>query len=447
MNKRGTPTPYRDEQLGAELRELEVPEHQAAFYADLRRRVAEERTVAKRRSGPRWGLRLAGAAAVAAIVVVTLGIPRTDRTPRIAGPDFATAAVVKAHLQRALASMQNLSGTLVSDGPRKADMERWRFTLDAAGDVRLEGPAQGEAITYDASTGIARSAQRSASLGAATLFYAERHGVAPGPPDQGPPTWLLPEQFGAFVRAALAAGDPAVREITYDRRPAWRLDVDTVPNAIVPEFSGDRFQITVDRETGMPVRIVETKRGAVLRELRIENLAVNGPLPAATFRLQFPAGAEVMRSNDGFRRVKLEEVTDAVGYEPLVPTSVPNGYKLAEVAIARESAPTGKEGGNPASRRVVSLSYRRGLDQFLVTTRIRGLDSWSDPLATGEGFNDNGERLRLDGGALAGSEAQLVIVPRGIPHLWALTDELVVTIAGDLSRTELIHLADSLQSR
>jgi hypothetical protein len=128
-----------------------------------------------------------------------------------------------------------------------------------------------------------------------------------------------------------------------------------------------------------------------------------------------------------------------------VPSWVPEGYRLAQVDVARESAPTGKEGGDPASRMVVSLSYRRGLDQLLVTTRLRGTGTWTDPLASPEGFTDRPESVTIGSGALAGAEAQLVVSPRTTPHVWALTDRLVVTVGGDLSRSELVHVAGSLQ--
>src|SRR5262249_23087984 len=152
-------------------------------------------------------------------------------------------------------------------------------------------------------------------------------------------------------------------------RDAWVLAVDTVPNAIVPQFSGDRLEITVDQESGMPVRVLETKDGKFLRELRIRDLAVNGRFEPGTFDRAFPAGADVSRTNGGFQQVAPSDVAGVIGYQPLVPSWVPDGYRLAEVAVAREAAPTGTEAGNPISRLVVSLSYRRGLDQFLVTTR------------------------------------------------------------------------------
>ena len=443
MNDNDTTRQVRDEWLGELLREFDVPEHRPQFHAELRRRLHEERRVTRRRASARWGLRLAVVAAAAA-VAIAIGLPRDAKPPSLSGPQAASAAVVRAHIRAVFSTLHTLTGVLIATGPGKKDSDRWDFALDAAGDLRLSGPRAGDVETYDAATGIVRSAQHSASLGGATIFYAERTGVAPGPPDQGPPAWLLPEQYGAFVRAALAQPPSVVGETTYDGRPAWQLEFNTIPNAIVPEFSGDHLAITVDRASGMPARIVESKHGAVLRELRIDNLAVNSTLPATTFDLAFPAGAEVTRSNDGFRRTSLDQVAAEVGYRPLVPSWVPDGFRLSEVAIAREAAPTGKEGGNPPSQMVVSLSYQRGLDQFLVTTRLRGDGSWSDPLASPEGFTDTATTIRLAAGALAETEARLIVSAHTEPHLWALTDSLVFTVGGDLNRTELMKLANSV---
>ncbi|HEX5469051.1 MAG TPA: hypothetical protein VFW80_08390 [Gaiellaceae bacterium] len=444
---------YRDESLGAALRELDVPEHRPGFHDELRRRLTDERVVpvrparAPRRRFNRRRVGLALVAAAVAAAVVAIGIPRGgDESDRLGGPDAAFAAI-KAKVTSTLESMRNLSGVLVYDGPERGDKNRWRFTLTAKGDFALVGPTSGERITYDASTGVARSAQRSESLGGGPLFYAERTGVAPGLPDPSPPTWLVPTDFAAFVRALLAADDARVQETTYDGRPAWVLGVDTVPNAIVPEFTGDRFQITVDQASGMPVRVLETKKGEFLRELRIRKLKLNSDLAPGTFRLDFPSGAEVSRTDEGFERVGLGEVEGVVGYAPLVPSWVPKGYELVEVAVARKGTPTGTEGGNPVSKMVVSLSYRRGLDQFLVTTRLNAGGPWSDPLATGEGFVDKPEHVVLEGGALDGRSADLLVVPRGIPHLWTKTDGLVVTVGGALGRAELLRVAGSLAAR
>lgn len=438
---RTDPTAYRDHELGSALRELDVPDHGPMFFDDLERLLENEAARRPtRRPRLRWGVRIAAVAAALAVVAAVVGLPRAERT------QVASAAVVKAQVRASLDALRTLSGVIVANGPAQRDTRRWRFALDARGDFRLDGPAPGESLAYDAATGIVRSAQRSASLGGDTLFYAERRGVPPGPPDLGPPTWLLPGELGAYVRALLAAGDPSVREVTYERRPAWRVEIETVPNSIVPSFSGDRLELTVDRETGLPVRVVETKAGAVVHELRVEQLGVDEALPADTFRLSFPPGAEVMRSDDGFRRLPLAEVEAAVGYAPLVPAHVPDGYSLAEVGVAAEAGPTGTEAGNPPSRMVVSLAYRRGLDRFVVTTRLAGSGEWSDPLASGEGYVDHPEPVALGTGALRGSDARLVLSPRGVPHLWSVAEGLVVTVAGDLSRDELESVAGSLRA-
>jgi hypothetical protein len=451
-------TTVRDELLGRALLELEPPGHRPDFYAQLHYRLAEERTFsladARRRHRSRqlrlgWTLRVAAIAALAAVAVV-VGLPRTAT-----GPEQATAAEVKARIAGALTSAQTLSGELVFHGAsyRAAygweKPKRWSFAMTAGGDLRIkeaDGPSD---LSYDADKGIERSLNASASTGGDAIFAAERRGVAPGPPDPGPSGSFLYRDFGSVVRALLAAKDPRVTETTYGGRNAWRLEIAVEPNAIVPELSGDRFVVTVDQETGFPLRIVEQKDGKLLDEIRLERLEVDSKLGPNAFKIAFPPGADVNRTDHGFRRVALARVETVVGYPPLVPASIPAGYELAEVAVAKEAPQTGVEGGNPVSKDVVSLAYRRGLDLFVVTTRLRrvpGFEAdWSDPLGTGEGFRDEPENVTLAGGALAGVEAELLIVPRNMPHIWALTDDLVVTVAGDLSRQELIQVARSLR--
>jgi hypothetical protein len=455
--------PYRDTELGTALRTLHVPGHRPEFYAELHQRLAQERVGRldnarerrlRRTSRRRWSLRVALVAAVAALAFLAYDLfsPGEGPAPSIVVVENATAAEIQAKIEAALASARNLGGVLVSDGPRRRDEVRWRFLLTDAGDFRLTGLNLVENVAYDATTGVQQSLNPSASIGGDQLFAAEQRGIAPGPPDPAPASSILQREFGAFVRALLAAEDPRVQEVTYEGRPAWRLTVDAVPNAIVPDFSGDGFEVTVDRETGLPARVVETQDDAFFREIRIERLTVDRAIAPDAFTIPFPRGTEVMRSDTGFRRAPLAQVRDRVGYAPLVPTWLPAGYEAAEVAVASggTGAPTGVEGSNPPSTDVVSLSYRRGLDQVLVTTRqrhVRGWpDVWSDPLATGEGYVDEPKRILARRGALSGVELNLLIVPRNIPHVWALTDELVVTVSGDLSRDELVRLTESLRA-
>lgn len=452
----GSPV-VRDELLGALLRQLDVPEHRPEFYAELHYRLAEDRTTRRaeerrarraRRNRIRWTARTAFVAAAAALAALVVGLPRDA-----GGPEIATAAEIKAKVAAALSSADSIGGELVVRGAsyRNAygwERRRWTFALTASGDFRFTHDGGSSDLAYDSSKGIERSV---GSISGDTDGALERRGVAPGPPDPGPSESFLQRDFGAVVRALLAADDPRVTETTYDGREVWKLDVDATPNAIVPELSGDHFELTVDKETGFPLRVVELKNGEFLDEIRIEDVEIDPELTEADFRVHFPPGTEIARTDDGFRRVGLDEVEAVVGYAPLLPEQVPDGYELAEVAVAKEAPPTGVEGGNPISANVVSLGYRRGLDRFVVTTRLRHVpgfqDIWDDPLGTGEGFRDDPERIHLTAGALDGVQVELLIAPRNTPHMWAKTDKLVVTVAGDLSREELIAVAESLQPR
>jgi hypothetical protein len=462
------PPVVRDELLGALLRQLDVPEHRPEFYAELHYRLAEElrtrqseerRLRRARRNRIRWTVRTAFVAAAAAIAALVVGLPRGGD-----GPEIATAAEIKARVAAALSSANSLSGEIVFHGSSYRNAygwekpKRWSFAMTARGDVHIKEMDGPNDTAYDAHKGVERSLNTSESIGGDTLFAAERRGLAPGPPDQGPSESFLQRDYGSVVRALLAADDPRIAETTYRGRPAWRLEIAARPNLIVAELSGDEFVITVDRETGLPLRVLELKDGQLLDEIRLEEVEVDPELSPEEFTIRFPDGTEVAGTDNGFRRVGLSEVEGRVGYSPLVPVHVPEGYELAEVAVAGEAFPTGAEAGNPASRNVVSLAYRRGLDRFIVTTRLSHVPApgepelspeelWSDPLATGEGFRDEPERIQLSHGSLEGIEAELLIVPRNTPHIWALTDKLVVTVAGDLTRAELLAVAESLQAR
>jgi hypothetical protein len=386
-------------------------------------------------------LRLVAAALAVAVVALAFGISRLGES----SVDVATAAEVQAKIRAALGSSVRMQGRIVSaaSDPLTGDRvtRRWRFAMTGDGDFRLEELGGPSRIAYDSETGVERQLNSSASIGAG-LFASVRTGLAPGAPDQGPSVWILQRDLGAVVRALLAARDIVVQDVSYEGREAWRVDLPVRPNAIYAD--ADLLVVTVDQATGVPVHVVETLRGARRQEIRIEDLTLDAALPPDAFTLAFPPGVDVARTDYGFRRVALSEVGAAAGYAPLVPEWVPVGFTLADVAVAPDAAPTGTEAGNPPSKDVVSLAYRRGFDELVVTTRRAGGRHWDDPLATGEGFVDHPKRVEIDSGALAGVAGRLLIAPRGIPHLWAIADGLVVTVSGDLGRAELLQIASSL---
>lgn len=450
---------YRDHELGEALLELEVAELPDGFYEDLRRKLVAEQQRRRRRGRRRrvaaFGGSAAAAAAVAALAVV-LALP--ERSPL--APQPALAAVVKQRVADAFASISSLRGeaVLVLAGDERQEL-RTSLVVTDAGDMRATTEQAGVRIetAYDAARGVRREVET----------YADGHvdareiaGLAPGPPDAGSEELFLSPQLKAFVRSLLAADDPRVRETRYEGREAWFVDVPVASLVCRPvspscDVDGldqpDRLSATVDLETGMPLRVVATRQGRFLFELRLRRLEVNVPVSRADLRLDFPDGVAVVRLGEGFRRVPLESAAAVVGYQPLVPAWLPAGFELAEVGVVPPN-----EGArltnrtNPESTGVVSLAYRRGLDRIVVTTRLRGdaQAAWTDPftpkVTPAEDFQWQSDRIVLDSGAFAGATAEVVVDPRTLPHLWALGDRLVLTVAGDLDRAKLRRIAESL---
>lgn len=472
--------PERDEELGAALRDLEVPPHGPEFYStligrleqaenegaptagddapagEMRRQRRRPRDAGRRRGGrPRLVVLGSVAAAVAvAVLLASWLVAPNDRGPGVLRPQVASASEVRTRVAQALAGAKTLQGEVrvecavpVGDcegTPQAHGVLASRFATTARGDLRVTAVEGGSDLAYRADTGVEHSytpGQRPPAF--------DRVGLAPAPPDAAPTASVLDRQFGSAVRAFLASrADVPVTQLNQDGRPAWRLDTRVEPNKLAgPGQSGDRLEVVVDRASGFPVLIRETNAGAFIREIRLTGLTVDAAIEPAIFELQYPPGTGRPGRQEGrFRRVGLQEVAAVVGYQPLVPAKIPAGFELAEVAVASASQPTGQEGLNPESRNVVSLTWRRGFDRMTVTTRATGPDrsAWSDPLGSGEGFIDTPEKISLDGGALNGAPAEVLVQVRDVPHLWVLSDRLVVTVAGDLTRDELVAAAQSL---
>lgn len=458
----------RDDRLGAELRRLDVPDHGPEFFARLTERLSAGAPAPRRRPPVLAGF---AAAAVILAVVTASALFTGDGTTPPSGPSpsqtrLISATEVRARVSTALSSLRSLSGevTLECAIPRGDCLPpaaggrstlRWSFATTAAGDERITGIGRRDDVAYSA----ARREQRSLTDGPPEAQVITN--LPPGPPDQAARPSVLRRDVASVVRAFLdTTGDVPVTEVTEQGRPAWRLVTPVTPNKLAgPGASGDQLEVIVDRETGFPLRVTESLAGSFLHEVRLSNLVVDGSVDPASFTIDFPAGVTPFRRDVGFRAVPLNQLRSVAGYQPVLPApaGLPAGYELAEVTVATTAQPTGTEGANPQSRDVVSVAYRRGFDRIVVTTRstgsarrcsvtVPGSDPsacWADPLASGEGFVDQPERFTVGAGALAGAEAELVVSPRGVPHVWTMDDRLVVTVAGDASPEELRRMAES----
>lgn len=463
----------RDEWLGRELRALDVPAHGPEFFSRLAERLEQEpardRPPRRRPVWQRPPMLMAFAAAAVVVVLVTMSTVFTDNggnpiRPGPSEPVLISATEVRSRVSTALSSLRSLSGEVTIDrmtcfnrcnpsidGARVT--QQWSFVTTAAGDERVTAIGGRADLALSASLREQRSVFEGGRPATAVLSN-----LAAGPPDLAGGSPVLRKDVASVVRAFLATTDDVpVTDVTEQGRPAWRLVTPVVPNKLAgPGASADVLEVLVDRQSGFPLRVTETIEGRFLRETRLSKLVVDGPVDPASFVLELPAGEQPVRQDVGFRSVALGQVAAAVGYVPLLPSraSLPPGYELAEVTVAPVGRSTGSEGGNPQSRNVVSVAYGRGFDRIVVSTRSGTgpicsrtppypTPCWADPLASGEGFLDQPERYTIGGGALAGAQAELLISPRGTPHVWTIHNGLVVTVAGDASADELRRLAAS----
>jgi hypothetical protein len=411
-------TTTRDEKLGRALRELDVPDHGPEFEAALVRRLEKP----PRRRG--WVPALAAALVLLLAAGAALFLPRSS--------EVASAAELRTAILDAFGSASTISGVFVNREQPSGGENRWRFVVRSPGSFRITGVDQPTDLAYDTRTNVETYSD-------AGLFVT-RVGLAPGPPDSDAAGWVLDRGLGSVVAALARAGSADVKETQYGSRDVWEVRSPT-------GNPGEERLITVDRETGIPVRSRLFHNGHPGAEWRIEALSVDDGHGQESFTLRPAAGQQRTRYDMGFRRVRLDAMEGRVGYPPLVPGWVPSGFEPAEVAVAESSRPTGDEQHqNPPSRRVVSLRYRRGLDDLVLTTRLVGPDrsSWGDPVIGSSPMARKPEQIKFDEGALRGSRGELVIDPNSVPHVWAIAGPLVVTVAGNLDREELIRIAESL---
>ena len=131
---------------------------------------------------------------------------------------------------------------------------------------------------------------------------------------------------------------------------------------------------------------------------------------------------------------------------------MPRGYELGGVTGAVNGAFLGQyhpvTAGDVGSLTVV-LTYRRGFDRFCVVSRWRS----DNPPGSDDPFDENSvalsesTRVPLTTGSLRGATANVVLGLPDWPHIYVTTGtghDVSVCVAGDLTKDELAHVADSL---
>jgi hypothetical protein len=389
--------------------------------------------------------------AVIAIVAVALvfgGEPDDEEAAAVA----ATTAI--ADVAEAMSSPISLSGGLTiteftaQTGVPEPVGRTYTFVWRVDGSYRYTLADGTFDEAYDAQLGTRRKVQVAPGFGS---VVEDQTNVAPGPPDGVAPALPVANAMMTVFRAVLA--DPSGATVTEETRDDQDvMVVDTPLNPIGTDPAPDRARLAVDPDSKLPIAVSFLIGGQPWEDIRVDNLAVDAPLGAENFVVAVPGSPRLTPSDGGFRRVASPaEATAAVGYAASVPAFIPSGFKLAEVAVSAEAQspgatnPDGTQAPAQVANGVAFLSYRRGFEQMVVTTR-RGVtplsDRWTDPFGTTPGVE--GRAIELESGRFDGVTASSIQTPPAMPHLWGATDELVFTVSGILTADELTRVANSL---
>lgn len=481
------PRSTRDHVLGAALSALDVPAHRPDFWEVLDDRLVEDRVArrssrpavaparpapvppgpdptpsptpvvelvapALRRSGrrrsPHAGRWLGAAAAAMAALALVAGVLALRSDEAAPPQQVATVGEVADQLDATLAYAGTISGTLTEttttvDGP--AVVVTSTFVRRADGSFRLTATDGSRDVAYDAASGVRRELTESPD---GSVQVIEETGMSLGFPDAGTPGFVFADDLATIIRALDETSGATLDEVDRGDRTAWVIETPISPDLLGGPEAPDRVRLVIDRATVTPIEYTFFAGPDAVLEVEVADLALDVGADPTTFVLAVPEGVVVEDPIDyGFRRVaNPHEAAAITRYDAAVPAVLPEGFELAHVGVASEAGPTGAEAANPPSVDVISLSYRRGFEQIVVTTR-RAEDpegfGWNDPFGT-EGVLLDADEQVLSAGRFAGVSVELATTPPTLPHLWGEGPELVFTVSGSLDRDELVAVAESL---
>jgi len=439
----------RDLKMGWALASIPVPELSEGYYTRLVAMLEQERTTAAprpRRRALRVSLVAAAVAAVVTVAVVLFGLPGMHDS----GPQASLAAQMLAKMTSSLGTIRTFTADDIGVDYQNGDSPvttRSRVYLTASGDGRVEDKHGKWAVVHNTALetqwSLERADGRLVARQVSTGLAAG--GVFSNPGDSS--NLFMGAGYGTALRALLAAhqGGMDVHTSTLDGRPTWTV-------TFADSAKNQEVRLIVDQQSGLVFGSSWRDKGRLMWEHHVENVSINEPLDPALFRppaaSQSPQGGATPARNDfGFKRVSLGDVKGVVGYAPLVPARVPDGFALADVTASARS-----DGGQnqPGHLPLVSMVYRRGLGSFTVALMPEGEVSGLNDFAGGAfTAGDLSQSLTLKGGAMSGSRADVFI------GLWAAAAQvyihsgqvpLDVVIRGDLTRDELVAVAESLKT-
>jgi len=436
--------------MGRALESIPLPELRDGYYSELVGRLEQARPASpqplRRARVFRFGMAAAGAAAAVTVIVLLFGVPGVHDS----GPQVSLAAQVLSKMTSSFGTVRTLTADDVGVDYQNGGSPvttRSRILLAANGDGRADDKHGTWATIRNTALGSLWSLERT---GGRLVVRQVSTGLPAGSVFSNPgdsASFFMGAGYGTALRALLAADQKGmdVRTSTLDGRPTWTVTF--AEHATKDE----EIRLIVDQQTGLVFGSSWRENGRLLWEHHVENARINEPLDPALFRppassQSDPGGATPTRQDHGFKRVSLEGVRGVVGYVPLVPAQVPEGFVLADVTASAKSA--GGQ-GQPGRLPLVSMVYRRGLGSFTVAVMPPGdygLNDFAGGAFTG---GDLSQSVTLKGGAMSGSRADVFIgLWAGVAQVYVHSGDvpLDVVIRGELTREELLAVAESLET-
>jgi len=491
----------RDPELSALLREhLTAPPLRPGFAEELESRleandaarVHAAPTLAGRRKrrGRRLLAAVAAVAAAAVALVVLLPAPRGTSTATAADIMLASmnaasggsARVVRLSVREGVVKAgASPSADAVGGYATATHVTPEQLIISTSGDVRYTITGRHKAVagrpaltTHDYFTVDARR-HETMSLGTVkpddgdSVLAIER----PSWGTEVYETWPYAniQALASSLRAHLAEAGPntLVTQTTYLGRPAWHAVLtEGTPGAV-----GLRWSVIVDKATGLLMAsdygpgAQPGKQTGTSLSFWVTRIEVDPQLPKGWMRLS-QAGRERIGIYDrGTRFGTPESVAKRAWPTPvLIPQRVPAGYRLSDVATTYfEGMTTSPKSQShltylsyhhphkyhwvmtsvDASVQRVVARFRRGFSSFVVDIRPPTNGGGVMP-GFGESLQ-NGVDAKLSSGYLKGQVASTSISPNSGqgPTLVTHSGRFTIRIYGDLTRQELIEVANSLR--
>ena len=281
----------------------------------------------------RFGLAAAAVAAAVTVAVVLFGVPGV----RDSGPQVSLAAQVLAKMSGSLGAVRSFTADDIGVDYQNGDTpvtSRSRVYLAANGDGRVEDEHGKWAVIHNAALGTQWTLERVDGRLVATQVSTglPAGNVFSNPGDSS--NYFLGAGYGTALRALLAAGQEGmdVRTSTLNGRPSW-----TVTFA---DHSAKSLEIrlVVDQETGLVFGSSSRENGHRCGSTTWRTCAsTNRSTRRCSGRERRSSLSEARarrRKDDGFKRVALSGVEGIVGYAPVVPAQVPDGFTLTDVTAS-----------------------------------------------------------------------------------------------------------------